>query len=141
MAEIELIIPDVGSQLIRLSGPSTAHVFFEGGEGEAGDGDGNGRDDVDTELVELDLVGIVPDFGVVRMRLNPSIPSPGEIEERVNDTPGILDLPPFTTEGRADSFFDVFFELVLPDGTVLHNRRQAPALADLPQAAGRAGGL
>ena len=98
MAEIELIIPDVGSQLIRLSGPSTAHVFFEGGEGEAGDGDGNGRDDVDTELVELDLVGIVPDFGVVRMRLNPSIPSPGEIEERVNDTPGILDLPPFTTE-------------------------------------------
>jgi hypothetical protein len=45
------------------------------------------------------------------VHLNPDIASVGEIEEISNDTPGILDLPPFTTGGIADSFFDVYFEL------------------------------
>ena len=51
---------DGSSELIQLSGPSTAHVFFEGGEGDANDDDGNDLDEVDTELVALSLSGSSP---------------------------------------------------------------------------------
>ncbi|MCP3970993.1 MAG: hypothetical protein GY717_11890, partial [Rhodobacteraceae bacterium] len=61
-------------------------------------------------------------MGPVQVRLNPSIPTLGELKEQANNTAGTLDIPPFTSTGQADSFFDVFFEIVLPDGTVLHNR-------------------
>ena len=57
------------------------------------------------------------------MRLNPSIPSRGEIEENENTLTGRLDLPPFAPSGSADSFFDVFLEVELLDGTVLHTDR------------------
>ena len=36
--------------------------------------------------------------------------------EVANNTPGVLDVPPFTATGTANSFFDVFTELSL-DGT------------------------
>ena len=58
----------------------------------------------------MSLTGMSP-MGPVEVRLNPDIPSLGEIEEINNNTPGVLDLPPFTTEGTANSFFDVYFEL------------------------------
>jgi hypothetical protein len=67
-------------------------------------------DEVSTEIVEMTLTGMSP-LGPVEVRLNPDIPSIGEIEETNNNTPGVLDLPPFTSQGTADSFFDVFFEL------------------------------
>ncbi|MCP4373183.1 MAG: hypothetical protein GY797_34520, partial [Deltaproteobacteria bacterium] len=105
-----------------MTGPTTVHVFFEGQkEGDAFDNDGDGFDEVDTEMVALSLTGM-SSMGEVLVRLNPNIPTVGGITERTNNTPGTLDIPPFTETGLANSFFDVFFEIVLPDGTVLHNR-------------------
>ncbi|MCP3936736.1 MAG: hypothetical protein GY708_15340, partial [Actinomycetia bacterium] len=46
--------------------------------------------------------------------------SSGIIEEHQNAIPGTLEVPPFA-DGTAWSWFDIFFEIVLPDGTVLHN--------------------
>ncbi|MDX1747503.1 MAG: hypothetical protein R3324_16335, partial [Halobacteriales archaeon] len=100
-----------------LLGSAEAHVLFEGpNEGDAEDDDGDGLDEVETELVALNLTD-----GNVTLRLNPNEVSPGEIEEKQNNTPNRLDLDPFHP-GDANSFFDVMFEIVLPDGTVLHNR-------------------
>jgi len=111
IAQVTLITPTGQESVIDLEGPTTVHVFFEGAvEGEAKDNDGDGLDEVSTEIVSMELTGVSP-MGPVVVRLNPDIPSTGEIEEISNDTPGILDLPPFTTEGIADSFFDVYFEL------------------------------
>jgi hypothetical protein len=53
---------------------------------------------------------------------SPFSPSLGQIEELVNNTPGRLDLDPFHP-GGANSFFDVLFEIELPDGTILHNEQ------------------
>jgi hypothetical protein len=110
LAVIDLIDPQGNSQTVHLSGPSTAHVYFEGSEGQADDDSGNGRDEVATEMVQLDLQG-GSSFGPVSVRLNPRLPSPGQIEETGNATPGTLDVPPFTAAGTADSFFDIFFEI------------------------------
>ncbi len=111
LAKVTLVTPTGQESIIDLTGPTTVHVFFEGAvEGEARDNDGDGLDEVSTEIVDMKLTGMSP-MGPVEVRLNPDIPSIGEIEEINNNTPGMLDLPPFTTEGTANSFFDVFFEL------------------------------
>jgi hypothetical protein len=110
LAEVELIDPLGNSELVQLSGPSTAHVYFEGAEGRADDDNGNGRDEVAAELVQLDLLG-TSSLGQVAVRLSSRLPSPGQIEETANATPGTLDVPPFAAAGTADSFFDVFFEI------------------------------
>ncbi|MCP3676081.1 MAG: hypothetical protein GY721_00345, partial [Deltaproteobacteria bacterium] len=121
-AVIELLAPDGSSEVVNVAGPTTVHVFFEGSqEGDAFDNDGDGQDEVETEMVALSLSGN-SSMGPVLVRLNPAIPTVGGIAEQVNDTPGTLDIPPFTTTGLADSFFDVYFEIVLPDGRVLHNQ-------------------
>ncbi|MCP4246174.1 MAG: hypothetical protein GY778_03915, partial [bacterium] len=121
-AQIELLAPDGSSEVVGVSGPTTVHVFFEGEhEGDAVDDNNDGLDEVQAEMVSLNLTGN-SSLGPVLVRLNPALTTTGGITERVNNTPGTLDLPPFTTTGQADSFFDVFFEIVLPDGTVLHNR-------------------
>jgi hypothetical protein len=110
-AMIELQFPQGGSEVIALAGPTTVHVFFEGAnEGDANDNDANGLDEVQTEMVDMQLTGN-SSFGPVLVRLNPAIPSRGQIEETVNNTPGVLDLPPFAATGTANSFFDVFFEI------------------------------
>ena len=112
-----------GSVPIALAGPTTVHVFFEGpNEGDANDDNGNGRDEVQTEMVDMQLTGNSP-LGPVLVRLNPNIPSRGQIEETANTQPGRLDLPPFAPSGTASSFFDVFFEITIqrPEGPlVLH---------------------
>ena len=112
--EIELITP-LGREVVQMSGPLTLHVHFDGAnEGDANDDDKDGQDEVSTEIVSMDLKGSSPSLGQVLLRVNPNVPSLGEIREQVNNTPGVLDLPPFTS-GVADSFFDVFFEIELPD--------------------------
>ena len=117
LAEIELIPPVGPSERIILSGPATVDVFFEGAEGIADDDDGDGLDDVETEIVSMSLTGN-SSLGPVEVRLNPNIPSGGEIEEQVNNTPGLLDVDPFAP-GSANSFFDVFFEIEI-GGQVFH---------------------
>ena len=63
--------------------------------------------------------------------------------EQVNNNGGLLDLDPFAA-GDAVSFFDVFFEIDLPDGTVLHNEqslRIEAVIDEKPPRGGRCGPL
>lgn len=111
---------------IELSGPTEVTVDI----GNVRDSDENNLDQVQTEIVQMELTGTSSQFGTVILRVRGSDKSPfqrsiGEIEETANNTPGVLDLPPFTETGTADSFFDVFFEIELPDALpgmqLLHN--------------------
>jgi len=114
-AQIELVTPSGDVALVQLSGPIKQHVNFEGpNDGDADDDDNDGLDEVRTEIVEMDLVGTNPLVGQVRLHVHSNIPSFGQIREQVNNTPGVLDIPPFTPTGMADSFFDVFFRIELP---------------------------
>jgi len=114
LAEIELITP-LGTEVVQLSGPVTQHVYFEGSNhGDAQDDDGDGLDEVTTEIVSMNLQGSSPSMGQVNLRVVPDMPSLGQIIEQVNNTPGVLDLPPFGSGGTADSFFDVFVEVEVP---------------------------
>ncbi|NQT02472.1 MAG: hypothetical protein HQ580_10640, partial [Planctomycetes bacterium] len=136
--EVELITP-LGVELVQLSGPLILHVHFEGpSEGDATDDDKDGQDEVSTEIVSMDLRGTSPSLGEVRLRVNPNVPSLGQIREQVNNTPGVLDLPPFTSSGIADSFFDVFFEIELPDAgqsfTTLDPKRLRGVITHKPAA-------
>lgn len=113
---LDLDVPGVGRSNVAVTGNGTMEVQFEGpAPGTALDHDGNGRDELAAELVSLSLIGMDPLLGQVRVGLNPAFTSNGELEELVNTTPGILDLPPFTAAGQVDSFFDVFIEIDLPD--------------------------
>ena len=64
----------------------------------------------------MDLVGM-SSLGPIHVGLHPSLASTGQIEERSNLTPGLLDLAPFSTDPtgvlQADSFFDVHFEITV----------------------------
>ncbi|MHC4575348.1 MAG: hypothetical protein ACYS76_14665 [Planctomycetota bacterium] len=112
MAELELVFPDGQTTPLELEGNSTTHVFFElDTEGSAFDDDGDGLDEVRTELEQLNLTGFKPELGVVQMSLDAGAPSHGQMEERTNSTPGTLDVPPFTSEGLVESFFDIFFKI------------------------------
>src|SRR5204863_7686240 len=76
---------------------------------------GNGLDDVATEMTKLELKG-VSSLGPVLVTLDPNKKTFGQIEEKANNTPGILDVPPFAATGTADSFFDVNFEIHVGNG-------------------------
>jgi hypothetical protein len=127
LASVTLDIPGMGSDTVRLSGPSAMHVLV-GERGQARDYDEDGRDQAWAELVQLELKGTSPIFGPILVRLRGAAEAPGmgrslgQMEELVNNTPGILDVPPFTPAGMVDSFFDVFFEIELPAlGIVVYN--------------------
>jgi len=139
-AVFELIDPSGVSEVIVARGPTTVDVYFEGAEGDAADDDGNNRDDVETEIVSMDLTGN-SSLGPVSVRLNPNMPTFGEIEELVNNNPGRLDLDPFHP-GDAQSFFDVFVEIEVqtPVGAVLlYNllpKRMSAVITDKPPGLG-----
>lgn len=121
---LDLRIPDGSVLTILLTGQTTERVFFEGAhEGTAYDDDGNLLDEVQTEMVELDLRGYNSNLGPVLMRLNTDMPSMGEMEERTDYNTGVLDVPPFFKDGIVTSFFDIYFELDIPEfGLTLHNQ-------------------
>ena len=110
---LELRLADEITESVRVAGPTTVHVFFEGDTaGSADDDDGDGLDEVATEMVDLNLSGVSELLGPVHVRLHPGIPSLGQIEENENLAAGVLDLPPFGPPGtNADSFFDIYFEI------------------------------
>ena len=136
---LEIVMPDSSSETVAVSGPTTVRVYFEGAvEGAAVDDNGNGREEVVTEMVDLDLTGTSPTLGLIRVGLNPAVPSFGQIEERVNSTPGTLDLPPFAAAGTAESFFDIFVEIEV-GGQRLHTvlpKRMATVITNKPPAPG-----
>ena len=67
--------------------------------GHASDSDGDGLDQVASEMTQLDLHG-TSSMGPVQVSLDPAHRSLGEIEEQVNNTAGILDVPPFASTDR-----------------------------------------
>ncbi len=98
-----------GTETVLLNGPTTVQVYIPP-SGQAADTDGNGLDQVPTEMTLLSLTGM-SSLGPVTVTLDPYHTTTGMIEETVNNTPGTLDIPPFTATGTATSFFDVFFDV------------------------------
>src|SRR6266700_2529635 len=124
-----LLQPDGGmkTETVNLSGPTVVQVNIDPATGFAADTDGDGLDQVPTEMLDLDMVGS-SSLGPGVVSLDPSRPTLGQIEERVNTNPGILDLPPFESMGSANSFFDVFFEVQV-GAQVLHAEQPAHMMA------------
>jgi len=119
--QLQLTTPSQGVQTVQMTGNSAMRVFFEGlVPGSAQDDSGNGLEEVQTELTQWTFSGNNPALGLVQMHLSSSGPALGEMEEQVNNTAGVLDVPPFTATGMCDSFFDIFLEITMP-GEVLHS--------------------
>jgi hypothetical protein len=116
LAIATIMMPGGRTERIALTGPTTVEVKLR----TLADGDGDGLEEVQTRMTRLDLSGMSPTLGLVRVRLSPTRPTLGEIEETRNTQPGRLDLPPFAPSGTATSFFDVFVEIEA-SGVVLHN--------------------
>ncbi|MBN2355407.1 PKD domain-containing protein [candidate division KSB1 bacterium] len=113
---IELNIAGLGLVQTEVTGTLLEHVYFEGtSAGLAQDDDSNGLDEVIAQLIVLDLTGFDPIVGQVKVKLHPTIPSYGLMEEQSNMTPGTLDVKPYSASGLVDSFFDVYFEISFPD--------------------------
>jgi hypothetical protein len=115
LARVTVDAGPLGMETIRLRGPSAVDVDLT----TLADADGNGLDEVTTEMVDLQLTGNSVHWGPINVRLRPDTSDPfqrswGKIEEQVNNTPGVLDLPPYTATGTATSYFDVFYEVDLP---------------------------
>ncbi|MFQ5884219.1 MAG: hypothetical protein ACE5IO_03870, partial [Thermoplasmata archaeon] len=128
-AVVEVLTP-FGAETLTVQGPTTVEVILS----DLGDTDGDGREQVPTEIVQMELTGSSPMLGPVTIRLRDPSESPfqrstGEIEEDDNNNPGVLDIPPFTPSGTADSFFDVYVEIDI-GGSVLHNEYPARIVAD-----------
>jgi hypothetical protein len=108
---------------IWLDGTSTTDVaVVNSGEstGIAGDSNGNGLDDVSTQLRAWTFTGTSIIHGTVQLQLRANSSTVGMMEELVNNTPGILDVPPFAPTGQVSSFLDVFLEVQM-DGKTLYN--------------------
>ena len=101
---------DGATEEIQLTGPTTVHVYYEGPEGAARDHDGDGLAEIETEMVSMMLTGVSPSLGSIEVRLNPRLPSIGQITEHMNSTPDVLDIDPFAP-GDGTSIFDAFFEV------------------------------
>ncbi|MEE9297361.1 MAG: dockerin type I domain-containing protein, partial [Phycisphaerae bacterium] len=142
-ATVDINTP-LGSETITLIGPTTVHVFL----GSLGDKQPNGLEDVSTEIVSMALTGNSTLLGPIIMRVRPVTSKPfqrstGQIEEKTNDIPGVVELtgyPGFAGIGSALSSFDVFFEIeVLDTGLILHNevpKHQETQITEKPPAEG-----
>lgn len=103
---------------ITLDGPTTVHRktapqdedAFPSGDAQPSGG-GNGRDEVQTEIIQLDLAGKTSMFGTITVEQSPDQPSEGMFEEQSNENPGEMDFP-------ADSFFDIFVHIHIPGAGV-----------------------
>ncbi len=87
---------------VWMSGPTTVLAT------SIGDTNGNGRDELRTEMLEMQLAGVSSSFGTVKVSESPTRTTLGLVEEM---TPG--------TCFPATSFFDVFIETESP--IVAHN--------------------
>ena len=125
VARLTLLGPTGGSETVSLAGISRMEVYV-GTLGEAEDSDGDGLDDVAVDLAEYALRGYSSTWGApVVLRRARGARTAGQHEERANNTPGTLDVPPFTAAGDCDSFFDIFLEIEV-GGAVLHPASSVP---------------
>src|SRR3989442_132254 len=91
---------------VIVAGPTQVQVDIDPATGLAADTDANGLDDVPTLMTLLNLMGNSSQ-GAVMISLDPSKPTTGRIEEKVNLIPGVLDLDPYGGKGCANSSFDL----------------------------------
>ena len=110
------------SETITVVGPTTVVVDLGG----IGDKQPNGLEEVSTEIVAMELTGNSVNLGPIIVRLRPWTSNPfmrtvGQIEEKANNTTGVLDIPPFTGTGSASTYFDVYFEIEVAGGDIYHN--------------------
>ncbi len=103
--------PDSSVEDIHLTGPMTM-TSTVGTNGQASGTTSNGLDYVTTVMTSLNLSGTSL-AGPVTVILNSNAVSSGAIIENVNNTAGVLDVPPFTPTGTASSFFDVFMNITV----------------------------
>jgi len=108
---------------VELAGTSS-DLLATSGAGEASDTDIDGLDQVSATFVALNLSGTSAVGNVlVRLRsasLSPHQATVGEIEELANNTPGTLDLPPFSPTGSAQGTYVAYLEVEIA-GTLYHN--------------------
>jgi hypothetical protein len=86
-------------------------VYFEGDEGVADDDNGNGLDEVNAQIINFEMTSMTLLYGPIRLREHPGITTMGKIEEVTNDIPGILEVTQFSITGKAEMYFDMFFEV------------------------------
>ena len=127
-----LAVAAVNAAEVVLRGPTTVHV----GVGPGGDtGDTPAKQDrpaeqhrpidlVPVEIVQMDLAGDTP-LGPIRVTVRTEDRSPferslGFFHETQNLTEGVLDVPPFTREGRLEGRVKVFLQLQVGQ-QVLHH--------------------
>src|SRR5947209_1066385 len=115
-AEVTLQYADGTTETVSLQGPTTVQVNIPP-SGQAFDSDGNGLDQVATEMTAMSLTGN-SSMGPVSVSLDSAHHSLGQIEENANNTPGTLDIPPFTATGSANSYFDLYLSLQINGQTL-----------------------
>lgn len=121
-----------GVEIITFSGPATFQVTFPTTEGSGSDGNGNARDEVPVELVALSLSGTSGlGLGTVLIEASASTASTGMIEEAVNNTPGVLDIPPFTATGSAEMSFDAYLAVSIGGLATFFNADAIPMFATI----------
>ncbi len=101
------MLVQIGAQdpmFLTLNGPSRVM------RGDPHDSDGDGRMEIETELLEMNLTGMMA-AGEIHLRESPTKQSLGRVHQQMAGQ----DFP-------ADSFFDVFVDLETPLG-MLHNER------------------
>lgn len=108
------------------------------------DRDQDTLEEIPLQVTELELQGVSTLLGPVTLTLrhigrSPFRRSLGWLEEERNATSNVLDLPPFTAHGSAQSFFDLFVEIVAPAAPAglrrLHNevpKRMRAAVSQEP---------
>ena len=116
-----------------LTGPMTVDLDLA----SLGDADGDGLDEVSIEILSMQLTGTSALLGPLTIGIrdpakHPFQQSKGEIEEEVNNTPGVLDLVPFAPSGTAMADIAEWFEtLAAPEK--LHNDVAIDlSIADIP---------
>ncbi len=102
---------------VALVGSAT----FEVDLGTLADPDGDGLEQVQVEIVQMELSGVSPVLGPVRLRVrDPEQPpfqrSTGMLEETRNLLRGRLDLPPLARRGGAVAVLDAFLEVEVGSG-------------------------
>lgn len=103
-AQIEIDLGELGIERLLLNGPTTVQ---RGDPYTPPTGD---KKTIDTEIVAMELVGQSPRLGTVRLRESPTLPSGGQVSQLESGT----DFP-------ANSFFDVFVEIDVPNVGTLRN--------------------
>ncbi len=107
--EVDVQLPDGSPEHLEVTGTVFAEADISGA-GTATDTDGNGRDQVKAkESGWTFATHVTSGSDAISLGLSSTKPSPGIVEETANNTPGILDVPPFTATGSAQCEFDFYF--------------------------------